>query len=86
MVRQLQEQGLVISELEVKLFGGSDMMMASLANHQRVGKSNVKMAKTVLARMGMTIKSSDTGGTVGRKLIFNTGTGDVWIKRLNQGR
>lgn len=84
MVRQLQEQGLVISELEVKLFGGSDMMMASLANHQRVGKSNVKMAKTVLARMGMTIKSSDTGGTVGRKLIFNTGTGDVWIKQLNK--
>jgi chemotaxis protein CheD len=86
MIRQLQGQGVAVTELEVKLFGGADMMMAGLATHQRVGRSNVQMAKTLLAKMGITLKSSDTGGTVGRKLIFNTATGDVWIKRLNQSR
>jgi chemotaxis protein CheD len=83
MILQFQEQGVVMNELEIKLFGGADIMKASPADHQWVGKTNVQMAKTVLARVGMTIKSSDIGGTVGRKLIFDTGTGDVWIKRLN---
>ncbi len=84
MLRQLQDKGLVASELEVKLFGGADMMMGSLADHQRVGSLNVKMSKIMLARMGLTIKSSDVGGEVGRKLIFDTCNGDVWIKRLNK--
>lgn len=84
MVRELQAQGLVVNELEVKLFGGADMMMGALADHQRVGGLNVQKAKMMLASMGMTIKSSDVGGAVGRKLIFDTRTGDVWIKRLNK--
>ena len=84
MIRQLQGQGLSVTELEVKLFGGADMMMAGLATHQRVGRSNEQMAKRLLTKLGMTIKSSDTGGMVGRKLMFNTATGDVWIKRLNK--
>lgn len=84
MVRQFQAQGLVVSELEVKLFGGADMMMGFLADHQRVGSLNVQKAKMLLARMGMKIKAGDVGGAVGRKLIFDTRTGDVWIKRLNK--
>lgn len=82
MARRMQEKGMVLSELEIKLFGGADMMMDSLADHQRVGSQNVLKSKMILARMGMTIKSSDVGGGAGRKLIFDTRSGDVWIKRL----
>lgn len=85
MLRRLQGQGLAARELEVKLFGGADMMMGALADHQRVGSLNVQKAEMMLTRMGMTIKKSDVGGSVGRKLIFDTRTGDVWIKRLDKG-
>lgn len=82
MLRQMQGQGLILAELEIKLFGGADMMMGALADHQRVGHMNVQKAKMALSRLGLTITSSDVGGAVGRKLIFDTRTGDVWIKRL----
>ncbi len=84
MFRQLQEQGLVAGELEIKLFGGADMMMGALADHQRVGSLNVLKAKMMLAKMGVRIKSSEVGGGAGRKLIFDTRSGDVWIKRLSK--
>jgi len=82
MARRMQEKGMVLSGLEIKLFGGADMMMESLADHQRVGSQNVLKSKMLLAQLGMTIKSSDVGGGAGRKLIFDTRSGDVWIKRL----
>ena len=84
MFRQLQAQGLVAEELEIKLFGGADMMMGALADHQRVGSLNVLKSKMMLAKMGVAIKSSEVGGGAGRKLIFDTRSGYVWIKRLNK--
>ena len=30
------------------------------------------------------IQAEDVGGAQGRKLIFNTGTGNIWIKKLNK--
>lgn len=83
MARRMQEKGIVLGELEIKLFGGADMMMEMLADHQRVGHQNVLTSKMILARLGMIIKSSDVGGGAGRKLVFDTRSGDVWIKRLS---
>lgn len=84
MVRQMKGQGVTVEELEVKLFGGADMMMGALADHQRVGSMNIQKARMGLARLGLTVISSDVGGSAGRKLIFDTRTGDVWIRRLNK--
>lgn len=84
MVQQLQRHGVVMAELEVKIFGGADMMLKELAAHQRVGSLNVQKAKKVVAELGLVIMSADVGGGVGRQLIFNTGTGDVWIKQLTK--
>lgn len=84
MLRRMQSHGLMVSELEVKIFGGADMLSKSLAAHQQVGSLNVRKAKAIFARMGMTIRNGDVGGGAGRKLIFDTRTGEVWIKRLNK--
>ena len=35
-------------------------------------------------RQGLRLTASDVGGDRGRKLLFLTHTGDVWVKRLNK--
>ena len=86
MIRQLQRYGVAMAELEVKIFGGADMMTRNMPDHHRIGKANVKKAREVLAELGLAIKNADVGGDTGRQLIFNTQTGDVWIKRLTKRR
>ena len=84
MIRQLQRYGVGMAELEVKIFGGADMMLKEMAAHQRVGSLNIRKANEVVEALGLVIMSADVGGGVGRQLIFNTGNGDVWIKRLTK--
>ena len=45
---------------------------------------NVEMAEIKLENLGIKVKSHDTGGTQGRRLLFDTRTGDVWIKKLSK--
>jgi chemotaxis protein CheD len=73
-------------ELEIKLFGGS----ASLTlPHQStvpmgVGDRNIQIARQTLKEMGLPVVKADTGGRNGRKLMFLSHTGGVWLKRLGK--
>jgi len=42
----------------------------------------IQIAEDLLRSENIPIISADTGGTVGRKLIFHTGTGTVLVKKL----
>ena len=70
------------------MFGGADMIMVRKGSrsweNQRVGRKNVVMARDVARDHNLVIKNSDVGGTLGRKLYFDTETGEVWLKRLNR--
>ncbi len=84
MVRQFNEAGAQLRELEVKVFGGADMFSstgkggASLS----IGKQNIEAAFEAIAKAGLRVLSRDAGGTQGRKIFFNTQTGEVLLKRL----
>src|SRR5262249_14323447 len=68
-------------DLQVKLFGGATMRR--LVPHQNsVGRQNVDAAMALLREEGFTLCTSDTGGTAGRKLLFYTATGEVFVKRI----
>ncbi len=71
-------------EIEVKVFGGADMFhtVGSSTNSPTVGSQNVSAAASCLKEYGMTPTASDVGGRNGRKLIFTTDTGIVYLKRL----
>jgi chemotaxis protein CheD len=81
MLRALEKHSSRRGDLEVKLFGGASMRLPS-PNHKSVGSQNIDMATTVLRDEGITVRISDTGGTSGRKLLFYTGTGEVFVKRI----
>jgi chemotaxis protein CheD len=70
-------------EIEVKLFGGAAMMgKDAQARTNSMGQLNVQAALETLKRMGFALRVADVGGCVGRKIIFDTGSGEVWLKRL----
>lgn len=66
--------------LEVKLFGGAAVLTTSADSS--IGKQNIETARSVLKDMGLQLKARQTGGQHGRKLIFNTHTGEVLLKRV----
>jgi chemotaxis protein CheD len=76
--------GLGRHEIEVKLFGGADVIpiFASRADRPTVGSLNAKRATEILEQEGLTICSQDLKGTRGRKVIFSTKTGDVFVRKL----
>ena len=80
----LTRSGPVADELEVKLFGGADVLpcCADTRDRPTVGFQNCKAAEEVLAEEGFTCRASDLGGTRGRRIHFHTGTGEVLLHRL----
>jgi len=83
MWRRFQRKGGIKANVEVKLFGGAELLRdAEDFSATRIGPQNVELAQQLLAERGLCILASDTGGRKGRKLIFNTQSGDVKIKRL----
>jgi chemotaxis protein CheD len=77
------EQGVKAKEIEVKLFGGSNGLGgAGDLTRTGVGKQNVTQARKALQEKDLFLKVSDVGGAAGRKLLFDTSTGEVMIKKL----
>lgn len=83
MLDLFSAQGMHHKWLEVKLFGGADMMTAT-GSRIGVGRRNIEIARQVLAAEGLNVASADVGGTRGRKLFFYTHTGEILLKRLRR--
>jgi chemotaxis protein CheD len=86
MARLFEQFGVTRKEIEVKFFGGADMFTSDIKKPGliSVGRQNVIAAKQTLASEGLILLTSDVGGPLGRKIVFYTDTGDVFLKRLKQ--
>jgi len=82
LARHFDEMGAVRSEVEVKLFGGADVLTGGVANRPTVGKLNCEMAMDVLREEGFVVSGASLGDRYGRKIRFNTESGDVLMMRL----
>lgn len=67
-------------ELVAKVFGGASMW-ARTEGALAVGERNVELALHVLAEEKIKIVSQDVWGEMGRKIIFDTRTGSVLLRR-----
>jgi chemotaxis protein CheD len=70
-------------EIEVKLFGGSDMFEYK-SKDETVGTKNIYSAINVLQKLGYNIKAKDIGGQFTRKLYFSTETGIVYVRKISR--
>jgi chemotaxis protein CheD len=66
--------------LIAKIFGGSEL----INNSRSVGPRNVELARHLLAQKNIPILGASVGGKFGRKIIFNTQTGQVFMRHLTQ--
>ena len=87
MLRRYGKLGVEPGELEIKMFGGADMIMVKkeswTGENERVGRKNILMARELIQKNRLKLKNADVGGTLGRKLFFDTDTGEVLLKRLS---
>jgi len=72
-------------EVEIKLFGGADVLPTSHAPNAKptVGALNCETALQVLEEEGFSILAYDLGGTCGRRVRFSTSSGEVHVYMLN---
>ncbi len=82
MTNRFRALGVRRDELEVKLFGGADVLEYCNENGISVGRQNIDTALEIIGEVGLRIIVSDVGGKVGRKLRFYTHTGQVLLKRM----
>ncbi|MCL1826833.1 MAG: chemotaxis protein CheD [Candidatus Cloacimonetes bacterium] len=70
LIKKMRNKGSNVEDLKAHLIGGSDNETSAQA-----GVSNVSVANTILGYFMIEILSSDTGGKMGRKFIYNTEDG-----------
>jgi chemotaxis protein CheD len=86
IVEKIGGMGIRLASCEVKMFGGADVLLPRELQGSRmsVGSQNIQEAERRLAALGIVPKSSDVGGKHGRKLFFNSHTGDVFLKKISK--
>ncbi|MDA8428769.1 MAG: chemotaxis protein CheD [Geobacteraceae bacterium] len=84
MVAKINAMGIRLAACEVKMFGGADVLLPREGQGDRlsVGRQNVLQTQHRLVALGIVLKASDVGGRYGRKLLFHSHTGDVFLKKL----
>lgn len=84
LARRFDSAGANRSEVLVKAFGGGDVIpaLSGTARYGTVGRQNLESALEVLREEGFGVIAQDLGDTIGRVIQFNTGTGEVLLRRL----
>jgi len=79
----LVRRGVDLAEVECKVFGGAGALFQGEAG---VGQKNVLAAYEALARHRLRVTASHVGGERGRKLVFFSHTGEVFVKFLGSAQ
>lgn len=64
-----------------KIFGGAKMLQEQ-SNVFDIGRRNIELAHEILSDQKIRIVAESTGGEKGRKIFFNTNTGEVFQRLL----
>ena len=83
LARQFDSLGVVRKEVEVKLFGGADVINVGTNDlRPTVGRLNCETAIEILREEQFDLAAADLGKTFGRRIRFNTESGRVLLARL----
>lgn len=82
LIEMLQALGCRTPSLQAKIFGGASMFQNKNRLTPSLGDQNVVAALDLMKTAGIPVNVQETGGTHGRKIIFNTDDGIVWCQRV----
>ncbi len=80
LVKKLEQLGSKRKNMVAKVFGGANQLDHKLG----VGQRNIKVAEEILADLKIKVGAKSVGGHKGRKLNFNTSTGEVFMKYITK--
>lgn len=85
--KEATKYGTKLSEYEAKIFGGGNMMKSKGQNiDDSIGSKNATTAMTLLMEQKVTILVAHVGEFGHRRLVFDTMTGNVWVRHTeNEG-
>lgn len=88
LIERMLQLGGSLPDFRAKILGGAVPTWAGAGSPFAVGASNVEEVRLVLAHYGVPVVGEHIGGPDGRKIWFDTASGDVTIRpirRLDEG-
>jgi chemotaxis protein CheD len=74
---EMKKKGAEVKYLKAKIFGGAAI---NISKEMSIGEKNAMVAREFLEKYRIPLLAEDIGGTGGRKVIFDTDSGDVYVK------
>jgi chemotaxis protein CheD len=68
--------------LRAKIFGGGSMFLNPNRGAVSLGAQNVAAALALMKDARIPVSVQETGGTQGRRVVFNTDDGTAWCQRI----
>ncbi len=80
LINEILKRGGRKENLEVKLFGGGQM----IASMTDIGQRNILFAYNYLASEGLKVQAADVGDVFARKVLYFPDTGSVKVRRIRE--
>ncbi|MCX8065353.1 MAG: chemotaxis protein CheD [Candidatus Hydrogenedentes bacterium] len=81
LIKMMENSGAKRESMLAQIVGGASPPFIKNDNNS-LGKENAEVARSILNKKGITIASEDTGGSMGRKIVFNTYTGHLMVLKV----
>lgn len=82
LVDEMIGRGALVARMVAKVFGGACVIPGFTGARQAIGARNADVARQYLAASVIPIRTDQTGGRRGRKLLFHTGSGAAFVKEI----
>lgn len=83
LVKNMINLGSEKKDLIAKVFGGAAVLNSNECIFN-IGERNIEIQSSILSDVGIEVVAASVGGTLGRKLIFDTETGTVRMKFIKK--
>lgn len=80
MLKRFESLGITRDEIDVKLFGGANVINVS-PTIKTIGSTNIEKAHEIFKILNIRIKGEDTGGKQGRTIYLISNNGDVYVRK-----
>ncbi len=83
LIEKMTGYGCYKNKIIAKVFGGGEVIDTKISQFL-IGERNIEIALKILKEHNIKIKAQSTGGQYGRKIIYNTYTGEVIQKIIKK--
>jgi len=80
LIERMIRLGCSYQNIIAKVFGGANQINSAI----NIGERNILIAKQQMSGFGIKIMKENLGGCIGRKVRFDSGTGEVLMKFLTK--